>query len=44
LIDSVILQVKQTYVVMIQAEKNIGVAEKSIEQAEENLRMNEEAV
>jgi outer membrane protein TolC len=27
---------------MLGAEKNVGVSEKSIEQAEENLRMNEE--
>lgn len=42
LIDSIILEVKQDYLNMVQSEKNIGVAQKAIEQAEENLRMNEE--
>jgi outer membrane protein len=42
LIDSIILEVKQDYLNMLTAEKNINVAAKSIEQAEENLRMSEE--
>jgi len=40
--EGIILEVKEDYLDMVQAEKNIGVSEKSIEQAEENLRMNEE--
>jgi outer membrane protein len=42
LIDGVILEVKQDYLNVLVAEKNIGVAEVAIAQAEENLRMNEE--
>lgn len=42
LIESIALDVKEGYQVMLVAEKNISVAEKAIEQAEENLRMNEE--
>jgi len=42
LVEGITLEVKQDYLNMLQAEKNIGVAEKAIEQAEENLRMNEE--
>jgi outer membrane protein TolC len=42
LIESIILEVKQGYLNMLVAEKNIGVAKTAIEQAEENLRMNEE--
>ncbi len=42
LIDGITFEVKQDYLNMLQAEKNIGVAQKAIEQAEENLRMNEE--
>lgn len=42
LIEGIILEVKSDYQLMLVAEKNIGVAEKAIEQAEENLRMNEE--
>jgi len=42
LIEGVTLDVKNSYQVMLVAEKNIGVSEKAIEQAEENLRMNEE--
>jgi len=42
LVEGVTLEVKQDYLNMVQAEKSIGVAEKAIEQAEENLRMNEE--
>jgi outer membrane protein len=40
--DNITLEVKQNYLNMVQAEKNVGVAEKAIEQAEENLRMNQE--
>ena len=42
LIDAIIFEVKQDYLNLLQAEKNVGTSEKSIEQAEENLRMNEE--
>ena len=42
LVEGIVLEVKNDYQVMLVAEKNIGVAEKAIEQAEENLRMNEE--
>jgi len=42
LIDGIIFEVKQDYLNLLTAERNIGVAEKAIEQAEENLRMNEE--
>ncbi len=42
LIESIMLEVKQDYLNMLVAEKNIGVAKTAIEQAEENLRMNEE--
>jgi outer membrane protein len=42
LIDRVALEVKQNYLNMLTAEKNISVSQKSIEQAEENLRMSEE--
>jgi outer membrane protein TolC len=42
LIDSVTLEVKDDYLNMLVAEKNLRVAEKATEQAEENLRMNEE--
>lgn len=42
LIEGITLEVKQDYLNMLTAEKNIGVAAKAIEQAEENLRMNEE--
>ena len=41
-IDEIILEVKQDYLNMVTAERNILVSQKSIEQAEENLRMNEE--
>ena len=40
LIDGITLEVKNNYQIMLVAEKNISVAEKAIEQAEENLRMN----
>jgi len=42
LIESIILEVKNDYLNMITAEKNIKVAEKATEQAEENVRLNEE--
>jgi outer membrane protein len=42
LIESIVLEVKNDYLNMLVAEKNIKVVEKAIEQAEENLRMNEE--
>ena len=42
LIEGIILEVKSDYQIMLVSEKNIKVAEKAIEQAEENLRMNEE--
>lgn len=42
LIEGITLDVKNGYQIMLVAEKNIGVAKKAIEQAEENLRMNEE--
>jgi outer membrane protein len=41
-VDNVLLEVKQSYINIVQAEKNINVALKSTEQAEENLRLNEE--
>ena len=41
-IDGIVFEVKQNYLSMVQAENNIAVAEKAIEQAEENLRMNQE--
>jgi len=42
LVDSIILEVRDDYLNMVVAEKNIRVAETAIEQAEENLRMFEE--
>jgi len=42
LIESITLEVKNDYLNMLTAEKNIGVTEKVIEQAEENVRLNEE--
>ena len=42
LIEGIILEVKQDYLIMLTAEKSIQVAEKAIEQAEENLRLSEE--
>jgi len=42
LAEGITLEVKNGYQVMLVAEQNIRVAEKAIEQAEENLRMNEE--
>jgi outer membrane protein len=41
-IESITLEVKNNYLNLLTAEKNIIVTEKAIEQAEENLRMNEE--
>ena len=40
--ESIILEVKDDYLNMLVAEKNINTASKAIEQAEENLRLNEE--
>jgi outer membrane protein TolC len=42
LIEGITLDVQNGYQIMLVAEKNISVSEKAIEQAEENLRMNEE--
>jgi outer membrane protein TolC len=42
LIEGITLDLKNGYQIMLVAEKNISVSEKAIEQAEENLRMNEE--
>ena len=42
LTESITLEVKDDYLNMVVAEKNINTAEKAIEQAEENLRMFEE--
>jgi len=42
LVEGIVFEVKQDYLNMLNAEKNIGVAQKSLEQAEENLRLNEE--
>jgi len=42
LVESITLEVKDDYLNMLVAEKNIGVAETAIVQAEENLRMTEE--
>jgi outer membrane protein len=42
LVDNIVLEVKQSYLEMLRSEKNVGVSETSIAQAEENLRMNEE--
>jgi outer membrane protein len=41
-IESITLEVKNNYLNLLTAERNINVTEKAIEQAEENLRMNEE--
>ena len=43
LIDSITLEVRDDYLNLLTAEKNISTAEKVIGQAEENLRMNEES-
>ncbi len=42
ILDNIRLEVKRAYLNMKQAEKNIATVKKAIEQAEENLRMNEE--
>jgi outer membrane protein TolC len=42
LVEGIVFEVKQDYIRMLNAEKNIGVAQKSLEQADENLRLNEE--
>jgi outer membrane protein TolC len=42
LIDSIILEVRNAYLNMLLAEKNVRTAETAITQAEENLRMFEE--
>jgi outer membrane protein len=42
ILEGVILEVKEDYLNMGVAEKNVNTAAKSIEQAEENLRLNEE--
>jgi outer membrane protein TolC len=42
IVEQIVFEVKQNYLNMLNAEKNIGVAQKSLEQAEENLRINEE--
>ena len=42
LMESITLEVKNSYLNLLTAERNINVTEKAIEQAEENLRMNEE--
>jgi len=39
--DKIKLEIKQAYLTMQEAEKNIPVAQKAIEQAEENLRINQ---
>jgi outer membrane protein len=41
-IEAITFEVKNNYLNLLTAEKNINVTEKAIEQAEENLRMNEE--
>ena len=41
LLDNIILQVRSAYVDTLEAEYNIGVTEKSIEQAEEDFRINQ---
>jgi len=40
--DNIQLEVKETYLSLREAEKNIQVAKKAVDQAEENFRMNEE--
>jgi len=40
--DRILLEVKEAYLSMNEAEKNIGVAKKAIAQAEENLRITNE--
>ena len=41
LLDNIILEVRGAYVDTLEAEYNIGVTEKAIEQAEENFRINQ---
>jgi outer membrane protein len=41
-VEAITFEVKNNYLNLLTAEKNINVTEKAIEQAEENLRMNEE--
>ena len=41
LLDSIVLQVREAYVDTLEAEYNIGVTEKAIEQAEEDFRINQ---
>lgn len=41
LLDDIILQVREAYVNTLEAEYNIGVTEKAIEQAEEDFRINQ---
>lgn len=41
LADTLILEARRAFLGLLEAEKNIGVARKAIEQAEENYRMNE---
>ena len=41
-IEAITFEVKNNYLNLLTAEKNINMTEKAIEQAEENLRMNEE--
>jgi outer membrane protein TolC len=41
LLDNIILQVREAYVDTLEAEYNIGVTEKAIEQAEEDFRINQ---
>jgi outer membrane protein len=42
LVEGIVLEVKQAYLDLLEAEKNIGTAQKATEQAQENLRLNEE--
>jgi outer membrane protein len=42
ILDSVTLEVKQDYLNMMTAERNVSTSSKAVEQAEENLRMTEE--
>ena len=41
LLDNIVLQVREAYVDTLEAEYNIGVTEKAIEQAEEDFRINQ---
>jgi len=42
LVEGVVLEVKQAYLNLLEAEKNVGVSQKAVEQAQENMRLNEE--